>query len=71
MARTTRSARGAELQVLIGVAIILTGCATTGSLPASVVTEVGRETALVCGPDEAQVCRDHGHALKCTCAVYR
>jgi hypothetical protein len=71
MASTTRSARGAGFHVLVGVTVMLTGCATTGSLPPSVVTDAGRGTALVCGPDEAQVCRDHGHALKCTCAAYR
>jgi hypothetical protein len=38
-------------------------------LPPNVTTSIRRPSNLVCRAEETQVCRDHGAALKCSCAV--
>jgi len=46
------------------------GCASPYALPPSVTTAVGEQPKLVCEAGEVQLCRDHGHALKCTCSPF-
>jgi hypothetical protein len=67
MAVAERLCRAAAKWALIYAVSQLAACAYA-PLPPNVTTQVGRPSNLVCRADEAQVCRDHGSALKCSCA---
>ena len=69
MAVTERLCRVAAKCALVYAVLQLAACAYA-PLPASVTTSAGHPSNLVCQAEEAQVCRDHGAALKCTCAAF-
>ena len=64
---------GKRLLRVAAYASIAAQAAACGSLPSLPPTEtiaVGERPHLVCRTDEVQWCRDHGHALRCTCSPF-